>query len=156
MTLLGVIFGPLFGPIFWTFLLVLLVFMLFFIFWSNGPCFFHFVIFWKKRVILVRFDFAKKRVIFYRFLSLFLTIFGPFQCHQSVAKVGDFTFVHIKTSCKKSDFNRSTCHFRPLKVTHFYSFFDHFLTRFWSFSCVQSGSKVGDLTFLHIKYHVKE
>ena len=100
MTLLGVIFGPLFGPIFGPFLLVLLVFMLFFIFWSNGPCFFHFVIFWKKRVILVRFDFAKKRVIFYRFLSLFLTIFGPFSCHQSGSKVGDFGFKVVKTWCQ--------------------------------------------------------
>ena len=78
MTLLGSFLDPFLDPFFGPFLLVLLVFMLFFIFWSNGPCFFHFVIFCKKRVILVRFDFAKKRVIFYRFLSLFLTIFGPF------------------------------------------------------------------------------
>ena len=76
-------------------------------------------------------------LIFVTFLANFITFFGvfwsffdPFSCHQSGSKVGEFTFLHIKTSCKKSDFNRSTCHFRPLKMTHFYSFFDHFLTRF--------------------------
>ena len=52
--------------------------MLFFIFWSNGSRFFHFVIFWKKRVILVSFDFSKNEWFLTIFLSLFWPIFGHF------------------------------------------------------------------------------